>query len=70
MEKNWIKLFTSTNFYQAEMLKQALIENDINAVLMNRQDSSHKIFGHIDVYIHQDNFGRAIEIMILNEINL
>ncbi|MDB5131480.1 MAG: hypothetical protein JWR02_1229 [Mucilaginibacter sp.] len=43
MEKNWIKLFTSTNFYQAEMLKQALIENDINAVLMNQQDSSHQM---------------------------
>lgn len=68
MEKNWIKLFTSTNFYQAEILKQALVENDIDAVLLNQQDSSHRTFGYIDVYIHKDNFGQAIEIMVLNEI--
>ncbi|QKJ32169.1 DUF2007 domain-containing protein [Mucilaginibacter mali] len=68
MEKNWIKLFTSTNFYQAEILKQAMVENGIDAVLMNQMDSSHRTFGHIDVYIHKDNFGQAIEIMVLNEI--
>ena len=69
MEKNWIKIFSSANFYQAEMVKQMLIEHQIATVLLNKQDSSHRTFGHIDVYIHQDNFSQAIEIMILNEIN-
>jgi hypothetical protein len=70
MEKNWIKIFTSTNYYRAEMVKQVLTEHHIDSVLMNKQDSSHRTFGDIDVYIHQDNFGNAIEIMILNGINL
>jgi hypothetical protein len=69
MEKNWIKIFTSINFYQAEIVKQVLTEHGIDTVLINKQDSSHRNFGHIEVYIHQDNFSRAIEIMILNEIN-
>jgi len=70
MEKNWIKIFTSANFYQAEIIKQVLTEHQVNAVLINKQDSSHRTFGQIEVYIHQNNFGQAIEIMVLNEINL
>ena len=70
MEKNWIKIFTSTNYYQAEMVKQVLVEYRIDSVLLNKQDSSHRTFGHIEVYIHQQDFSNAIEIMILNQINL
>lgn len=70
MEKNWIKIFTSSNFYQAEIIKQVLTEHDIDTVMLNKQDSAHRTFGQIEVYIHQDNFSEAIEIMILNQINL
>ena len=70
MEQNWIKFFTSTNFYQSEMVKQMLIENHIDAVLLNKQDSSHRNFGNIEVYIHQEDFPQAVEIMILNQINI
>lgn len=69
MEKNWIKIFTSANYYQAVMVKQMLIENQIDTVLLNKQDSSHRTFGDIEVYIHQQDFGNAIEAMILNQIN-
>ncbi|PJJ83455.1 putative signal transducing protein [Mucilaginibacter auburnensis] len=68
MEKNWIKIFTSTHFYQSEIVKQVLCENDIDAVLMNKQASSHG-FGNVEVYIHRDNFSHAIELMILNQVN-
>ena len=70
MEKNWIKIFSSTNYYQAEIVKQMLIENQIDTVLLNKQDSSHRTFGNIEVYIHQQDFSNAIEAMILNQINL
>ncbi|WP_074491604.1 putative signal transducing protein [Mucilaginibacter polytrichastri] len=70
MEQNWIKFFTSTNFYQSEMVKQMLIENHIDAVLLNKQDFSHRNFGNIEVYIHHEDFAQAVEIMILNQINI
>ncbi|MGN6639407.1 MAG: hypothetical protein ACTHJ8_10890 [Mucilaginibacter sp.] len=70
MEKNWIKIFSSTNYYQAEIVKQMLIENQIDTVLLNKQDSSHRTFGDIEVYIHKQDFSNAIEAMILNQINL
>ena len=70
MEKNWVRIFTSTNYYQAEIVKQMLIENQIDTVLLNKQDSSHRTFGDIEVYIHQQDFSNAIEAMILNQISL
>ena len=69
MEKNWVKIYTSTDYYQSEIIKQVLIEHEIGAVLLNRQSSSHR-FGNIEVYIHQDNFSHAIEIMVMNQISL
>ena len=70
MEKNWVRIFTTFNYYQAEIVKQVLIENEIDTVLLNKQDSSHRTFGDIEVYIHQQDFSNAIEVMILNQINL
>ncbi|MFD2144149.1 hypothetical protein [Mucilaginibacter antarcticus] len=70
MEKNWVKIFTSADFYQSEIVKQVLCENEIDAVLLNKQALSHRDFGDIEVYIHQQNFSRAIELMILNQITL
>ena len=70
MEKNWVKIYSSSDYYQAEIIKQVLIEHEIGAVLLNRQSSSHRNFGNIEVYIHQDNFSHAIEIMVMNQISL
>jgi len=70
MEKNWVRIFKTFNYYQAEIVKQMLTENQIDTVLLNKQDSSHRTFGDIEVYIHQQDFSNAIEIMILNQVNL
>jgi hypothetical protein len=70
MEKNWVKIFSSSNFYQSEIVKQVLIRHHIDTVLLNKQDSSHRAFGDIEVYIHQEDFSKAIEIMILNQLSL
>lgn len=70
MERNWVKIYTSTNYYQAEIIKQVLLEHNIGAVLLNKQSSSHQNFGNIEVYIHEEDFGQAIELMVMNEISL
>ncbi len=68
MEKNWIKFFSSSDFYRSEIVKQVLCEHEIDAVLLNKQASSHRDFGDVEVYIHQQDFGSAVEIMILNQL--
>jgi hypothetical protein len=70
MEKNWVKIFTSADYYRSEMIKQALAGHHIDTVMLNKQDSSHRTFGDIEVYIRQEDFSNAIEILILNQINL
>ena len=52
MEKNWIRIFVTTNFLQAEMIRQALAAHDIHSVIMNKEDSSYR-FGQIELYAHE-----------------
>ncbi|WP_419802087.1 hypothetical protein [Mucilaginibacter sp.] len=68
MEADWVKIFTSANFFQSEMVKQLLIQHEIEVVLMNKRDSAHNTFGQVEVFIHQSEFSRAIEILVLNDI--
>jgi len=68
MEKNWVKIYRSANFYQSEIVKQMLLQHDIEAVLLNKQDSSYR-FGNVEVYVHQEDFDQAIELLILNQID-
>ena len=70
MEKNWVRIYTSADYYKSEMIKQALAGHHIDTVLLNKQDSSYSTFGDIEVYIHQKDFSNAIEVLILNQINL
>jgi len=70
MEKNWVKIYKSTNFYQSEIVKQMLLQHKIEAVLLNKQDSSYRSFGNVEVYVHQADFDHAIELLILNQIEL
>jgi len=69
MEKDWVRIYKSANFYQSEIVKQMLLQHHIEAVLMNKQDSSYLSFGDIEVYVHQEDFNHAIELLILNQID-
>ncbi len=70
MENDWVKIFSSTNFYKSELVKQMLIGNHFDAVLLNKQDSSYGTFGSIEVYVHQGDFSQALELLILNDMNV
>ena len=63
MEKNWIKIYSSTNPIEVEILKHILLENNIYAVNINQQDSSYLMFGTIDLYIKRDNQKEAFQLM-------
>jgi len=54
MEKGWIKVKTFAKPIEAEIVKQMLEENDVAAVLLNKQDSSY-LFGKIELYVHEAN---------------
>lgn len=70
MEKDWVRIYASNNFYQSEMVRQALAGNNIYSILLNKQDSAYHGFGKVEVYIHQEDFSNAVEVLIRNQINL
>jgi len=63
MEKNWIKIYSSTDPVEVEILKHVLLENNIHAVNINQQDSSYLMFGTINLYIKSDNQKKALQLM-------
>jgi len=58
MEKDWGLIFSTGKLYQAEMAKDILEDNDIEVVLINKQDSIY-LFGEIDLYVKPENVIRA-----------
>lgn len=67
MDKDWVKIYTSTDFYKAEIVRQVLIDHDIEAVLMNKQDTSYK-FGELHINVPKQHFQQALEIILQNDL--
>ncbi len=68
MEKKWTKIYSTGKLYQAELLKGLLEENDIEAVIINKQDSAY-LFGEMELYVDADNVMKATR-MINTQIEL
>ncbi len=52
---NWVKIFSSSQTIEAEMVKDLLTANGIEASLVNKIDSSYLSFGQADVYCLTDD---------------
>jgi len=66
MEKDWIKIRTYTNAIEAEIVKQMLVESNIPAVVLNKQDSSYH-FGKLELYVNAENENAALELIDENQ---
>lgn len=65
MEKDWVKIFATNQLFRAEIVKGMLQENGINAVLINRLDSSYlgALPGMAELYVHLSQEGEAIRLL-------
>ncbi len=63
MEKDWELIYSAEKPYQAELVKQMLENNKVNAVLINKQDSSYQTFGNAEVYVNLSNKERALQLI-------
>jgi len=63
MEDNWVSIFSSDKPWQAEIAKQILFENGIEAVIINKQDSSYRLFGDVEVYVSQNDAEKSKELL-------
>jgi hypothetical protein len=58
-----INIFNSANPIEVEIIKQMLEENNITAVMLNKQDSSYNMFGSIDLYVKEENQTIALQLI-------
>ena len=66
MKDNWNKIYASTLLYKVKIVQAILEEEDIEAVIINKQDYSYG-FGEIELWAKGENTVFALK--IVNEIN-
>lgn len=67
MEKDWKKVFGSDHSFEAEIVKGMLLENGIQAVLVNKQSSSiQSLPGQAELYVHESQEQQALELVKLH----
>jgi hypothetical protein len=49
--QGWFRLYTTQNYVEANIIKGMLEENNIQAIILNMQDSSYLVFGEIELYV-------------------
>ena len=54
-----MKIYSTSANYKAELLKGLLMENGINAIIVNKQDSSY-LWGDIEVLCRPDDVMKAL----------
>jgi hypothetical protein len=59
MEKNWVKIFSSDKIYSVRLIQAMLEQEEIEAVEMNKQDSSYSVLGVVELYVQASHVVRA-----------
>jgi hypothetical protein len=62
MYNDWQKLTQVDTSFRAEILKGVLEENEIEAVIMNKKDSSYQI-GHFEILVKSEDYLKALYIL-------
>lgn len=63
MENDWVKIYVTANPIEAEIILSMLLENGIQAVEMNKRDSSYQSFGNIELYCQQNQVLTALHLI-------
>ena len=63
VERNWTKIFVSTNPNLVDLFIQLLEEKNIKSVAINKKDSSYTIFGNIELYVKNTDMEKSKEII-------
>ncbi len=58
MEKDWNCIYSTNEAYMAEIAKNKLADNGIEAVVINKQDSLY-LFGSVELYVKNDQTIKA-----------
>ena len=62
MKNEWVIVYSTSDIFQAEVIKQMLLSNSIYAISMNQKDSSYH-FGSVNIYTKEKDMKKAKEII-------
>ena len=65
MEKDWVLIYSTTFEADVVIKKQLLENNEIEAVIINKQDSVYKAFGEIELYVLRDKVLKAKQLIAI-----
>lgn len=66
MANSFIKIHQTSNAIQAEIMLQMLKQNNIEAVSLNKKDSSYQAFGLIEIYCPDEQHIAALQLIKTN----
>lgn len=67
-KQGWRKIYTTTLKQKAEILKGALENEGIPAVILDKKDSSYQVFGEVELYVNPENMEAAEEIIVKQDL--
>lgn len=62
MDDDWSVVFSTQDIFKAEVIKNILLANNINAILINQKDSSY-LFGTVKIYTRKEDIKKAQKII-------
>lgn len=68
MNDSWVKVYFSRDLYRSELVKQFLVDNEIDAVLLNKQGYPYNTLGDAEVYVSLQQSQKALELITKNEL--
>lgn len=60
---NWVSVFSTTEAFVAERMKEVLTDSGIPAVVLNQRDSSYLTFGDINVMVNKEDQEKAEQVI-------
>ena len=63
MEKDWVKVFSTSDVFKANLVKDLLDNNDIPAVVLNKKETLTVIIGEAEVYVKREDTVKAINLL-------
>jgi len=61
--EGWKRVFSTSKTYDANLILDMLIKNNIHAVSMNEKDSSFVVLGDIDIFVHDKDEAKAMKLI-------
>ena len=57
--KDPVRLYTSNQSFEIELIQAKLKENNIESYILNKQDSAYVVIGDVEIYVERENLEKA-----------